>query len=48
MQKAKTHKPSRTTLRNGRPSLSPYMLDDVAPTLAEIRAARSGPRPDGR
>ena len=28
---------SRPTARSGRPSLNPYFLDDVAPTLAEIR-----------
>ena len=39
---------SRPTARSGRPSLNPYFLDDVAPTLAEIRRARSGRPSDAR
>ena len=32
------------TARSGRPSLNPYFLDEFAPTLGEIRRARSGER----
>ena len=32
----------RTSLRTGRPSLNPYVLDEIAPTLTEIRRARDG------
>ncbi len=44
MQHVKTRKPVRLPHRSERVSLSPYVLDDVAPTLAEIRAARSTAR----
>lgn len=36
-----THRTTRTTHRSQRPSLSPYVLDDTALTLSEIRQARS-------
>ena len=45
MHQVKTPK-FRPTSRSGRPSLNPYFLDDVAPTLAEIRHARSGQSSD--
>ena len=41
MRQVETPKSQRTTGRSGRPSLNPYVLDDITPTLAEIRRARS-------
>jgi len=40
MHHATTRQASRTTHRMSRPTLSPYLLDDVGLTLAEIRQAR--------
>ena len=42
MPEVHSFKPRRTSPRAGRPSLSPYVLDEIAPTLAEIRRARDG------
>ncbi len=39
---------SRPTARSRRPSLNPYFLDDFAPTLADIRRARSDQPSDTR
>ena len=40
MAEVKSSKPRRTSLRTGRFSLNPYVVDEIAPTLAEIRRAR--------
>ncbi|MGA2472870.1 MAG: hypothetical protein ABSG39_05175 [Acidimicrobiales bacterium] len=41
MHHSTTHRTTRTTHRNQRPSLSPYVLDDTALTLSDIRQARA-------
>ena len=46
MRQVETHESLRSASRAGRPSLNPYVLDEIAPTLAEIRAARSDHRHD--
>jgi hypothetical protein len=45
MHQPKAHRATRTSYRSLRPSVCPYMLDDIAPTLSEIREARSNQRP---
>jgi hypothetical protein len=45
MRQPTARRATRASFRPQQPSLSPYMLDDVAPTLLEIRAARSDQRP---
>ena len=45
MHQPKALRATRTSFRSERPSLNPYMVDDVAPTLSEIREARSHQRP---
>ena len=42
MAEVKSSELRRTRPRNGRFSLNPYVLDEIAPTLAEIRRARDG------
>ena len=37
MHHATIHRTTRTTHRSQRPSLSPYLLDDTALTLSDIR-----------
>jgi hypothetical protein len=44
MQQLKTRHQRRTAVRMTRPSLSPYLLDEVALTLSEVREARSDRR----
>ena len=41
MSEISSFEPRRTNPRTGRPSLNPYVLDEIAPTLGEIRRARS-------
>ncbi|MGD0746447.1 MAG: hypothetical protein ABSB68_01385 [Acidimicrobiales bacterium] len=41
MHHSTTHRTTRTTHRSQRPSLSPYLLDDTALTLSDIRQARA-------
>ena len=41
MHHATTRRAARTTHRTSRPALSPYLLDEVGLTLAEIRQARA-------
>lgn len=44
-----TRQATRTTHRTSRPTLSPYLLDEVGLTLAEIRQARNESQPaEGR
>ena len=45
MGQEKTRMVLRPTQRRDRPSLNPYLIDEVAPTLAEIREARANPIP---
>ena len=45
MAEVKSSKPRRTTPRTVRPSLNPYVLDEIAPAITEIRHARGGRRP---
>ena len=45
MHQVKPQKSIRPTHRRDRPFLNPYVLDDIAPTLSEIREARSNHRP---
>lgn len=40
MHEVNSSKPNRNSFRTGRTSLSPYVLDEIVPTLAEIRRAR--------
>jgi hypothetical protein len=40
MRQSQSHT-ERVVTRRDRPSVSPWLLDDVAPTLSEIRKARS-------
>jgi hypothetical protein len=40
MRLVRTSKSVRPSVPSGRPSLNPYLLDDINPTLAEIRRAR--------
>jgi hypothetical protein len=40
MNEVNGSKPNRTSFCTGRPSLNPYVLDEIAPTLAEIRRDR--------
>lgn len=42
MHEVKGSKTNRASFRTGRPSLNPYILDEIAPTLVEIRLARDG------
>jgi hypothetical protein len=42
MTEVNSSKPRRTNLRPGPPSLNPTGLDEIAPTLAEVRRARDG------
>ncbi len=44
MQSRHTRETRHTTRRPERPSLNPYTIDEIAPTLSDIRAARSGRR----
>jgi len=48
MREKKSSKTARTTQRWTRPSLSPYVVDDVAFTLSDIRLARVSPRTSDR
>jgi hypothetical protein len=48
MHEANSSKPKVTSLRTGRPSLSPYVLDEIAPTLTEVRRARGVQKNAGR
>jgi hypothetical protein len=41
MHHSTTHRSIRTTHRSQRPALSPYLLDDTALTLSDIRQARA-------
>lgn len=41
MHHSTTHRITRTTHRSQRPALSPYLLDDTALTLSDIRQARA-------
>lgn len=41
MRQVKTSESMPTTVRSGRSSLNPFVLDDITPMLAEIRPARS-------
>ena len=47
MAEVKSSKPRRTGPRTGHLSLNPYVLDEIAPTLAEIRRARGGLQANG-
>jgi hypothetical protein len=42
MTEVNSSKPRRTNPRTGRPSLNPYVLDEIVPAVAEIRRARGG------
>jgi len=41
MHHSTPHRTTRTTHRTQRPSLSPYVLEDTALTLSDIRRARA-------
>ncbi|MGA2932201.1 MAG: hypothetical protein ABSE98_08970 [Acidimicrobiales bacterium] len=41
MHHSTTRRTTRTTHRTQRPSLSPYVLEDTALTLSDIRQARA-------
>ena len=45
MGQVKTRKVLRPTQRRDRPSLNPYVIDEVALMLAEIREARASSIP---
>ena len=42
MSEVNSSKLRRTSPRTGRPSLNPFILDEIAPTVGEIRRARGG------
>jgi hypothetical protein len=48
MHHTSPHRVTRTTHRSPRPSISPYFVDDIGLTIADIQRARASASDPGR